>query len=168
MVEALAALGFNFKVFVLNVIAFVILFLVLRRYLFRPLRTMMALRAQEIAKGLDAAQQSKTALAHVNEERDRLLALAREEGREYVRQAVREADETRERLLAEAREEAQRIRTRGHEAVEMEREQAMLEVRRAVVDLALLAASQAVLQRMDERAHRQAVEEFLANLERAQ
>ena len=68
----------------------------------------------------------------------------------------------------EAREEAARIRTRGHETVEMERDQAMHEVRRNVVDLALLAASQAVLQRMDERSHRQAVEEFLANLEQSQ
>jgi F-type H+-transporting ATPase subunit b len=168
MAEALAALGFNFRVFVLNVIAFVILFLVLRRYLFRPLRTMMRLRAQEIAAGLDAAQKSKTALTHVEEERDRLLAEAREQSRARVRQAVREADETRERLLAEAREEAQHIRTRGHEVVAMERDQAILEVRRTVVDLALLAASQAVLQRMDERSHRQAVEEFLAGLERAQ
>jgi F-type H+-transporting ATPase subunit b len=168
MQQALTALGIDPKVLLLQIIAFALLYLVLRRYLFRPLLAVMALRTKEIADGLDAAQQSKTALAHVEEERDRLLAQAREEGREHVRQAVREADETRERLLAEAREEASRLRTRGHEAVEMERDQAMHEVRRTVVDLALLAASRAVLQRMDERAHRQAVEEFITNLERGQ
>jgi len=168
MAQALAALGFNSRVFLLNIIAFVLLFLVLRRYLFRPLATMMNLRAQEIAEGLEAAKQSKEALVKVGEERARVLAGARDEGRERVRQAVKEADETRARLLAEAREEANRIRERGREAVELEREQALQEVRRTVVDLALLAASRAVLQRMDERAHRQAVEEFITTLERTQ
>ena len=56
--------------------------------------------------------------------------------------------------------------TEGREAVEREREQALLEVRRSVVDLALLAASQAVVQNLDDRAHRQAVEEFVSSLER--
>jgi len=168
MAQALAALGFNSRVFLLNIIAFVLLFLVLRRYLFRPLATMMNLRAQEIAEGLEAAQQSKEHLAKVGEEREGILAAARDEGREWVRQAGKEAEEARARLLAEAREEANRIRERGREAVAMEREQAMLEVRRTVVDLALLAASRAVLQRMDERSHRQAVEEFIAALERTQ
>ncbi len=127
---------------------------------------MMAVRAQEIAEGLDAAEQHKQSLAKANEERERVLAAAREEGREKVRQAVQEADETRTRLLAEAREEAQHVRERGHEAVEREREQALLQVRQSVVDLALLAASQAVVQKLDDRAHRQAVEEFVSSLER--
>jgi len=168
MTEALAALGIDPKVLLLQIIAFVALYLVLRRYLFRPLLAVMALRATEVAEGLEAAGKSKEALTHVEEERERLLAEAREQGRERVRQALTEGEEAREHLLAEARAEAQRIRTRGHEMVTLEREQAMLEVRRTVVDLALLAADRAVLQRLDERAHRQAVEEFVASLERAQ
>jgi len=168
MTEALAALGIDPKVLLLQIIAFVALYLVLRRYLFRPLLGVMALRATEVAEGLEAARRSKEAIAHVEEERERLLAEAREQGRERVRQALKEAEEAREHLLAEARAEAQRIRARGHEVVALEREQAMLEVRRTVVDLALLAAGRAVLQRLDERAHRKAVEEFIANLERAQ
>ncbi len=163
--EILKALGFSPHVFLLNIIAFIVLFLVLRRFLFRPLAQVLQLRAQEIAEGLDAAQQHKEALAKVAEERERALAEAREQGRERIREAVQEATETKERIVAEAREEAQHLRTRGHEAVELEREQALSEVRRVVVDLALQAASRAVLQRLDERAHRQAVEAFLTELE---
>ena len=166
--QILKGLGFEVHAFLLNVIAFIILFFVLKRYLFGPLSAMMKLRAQEIAEGLEASRKHKEALAHAEEERERVLAEAREQGRERVRQAVKEGDETRERLLAEAREEAQRIRDRGRESVELEREQALLEVRRTVVDLALSAASRAVIQRLDEKAHRQAVEEFITSLERAQ
>jgi F-type H+-transporting ATPase subunit b len=166
--QILTGLGFGLHAFLLNVIAFVILFLVLKRFLFTPLSAMMKLRAQEIAEGLEASRQHKEALSLAETERERILAEAREQGRERVRQAVKEGDEARERLLAEARDEAQRIRDRGREAVDLEREQALLEVRRTVVDLALSAASRAVIQRLDEKQHRQAVEEFITGLERAQ
>lgn len=168
MAQALAALGIDPRVLILQIIAFVALYLVLKRYLFGPLMTTMAGRASEVVEGMEAARKSKEFLAHVEEERERLLSEARDQGRERVRQAVREAEKAREQILAEAREEAQHIRARGREVIELEREQALMEVRRVVVDLALMAASRAVLQRMDEKAHRQAVEEFLASLEEAQ
>jgi F-type H+-transporting ATPase subunit b len=166
MTEALASLGIDPRVLLLQVIAFIILFLVLRRFLFRPLMAVMNLRAREIAEGLEAGERSKEALARIDEERQRQLAEAREQGREHVRQAVREAGQAREQILQEARREVQEMRDRGRQALDREREQAELELRRRVVELALLAAGRAVLQRLDERAHRQAVEDFIAGLER--
>ncbi len=168
MTAALQTLGIDPKVILLQIIAFILLYVFLRRYLFRPLFAVMAERSREIAEGLDAAERNKEAMARLEEERQKVLAAAREEGREQVRHAVKEADEVRERMVAEAREEAQEIRTRGHEAVEREREQAALVLRQQVVDLAILAASRAVLQRLDQAAHRRAVEDFIARLEHAQ
>jgi len=150
----------------LQIIAFVILFLLLRRYLFGPLLQVMREREQQISEALDAGERARQELARIDEQRDRVLAEAREQGRERVRQSVREAEEARERILKEARQDAEHLRQRAREAVALEREEAMLELRRRMVDLVLLAASRAVLQRLDERQHRQAVEDVIAELER--
>ena len=163
--EALKSLGFEWHVFLLNIIVFIILFLILRRYLVSSAVAVMAKRAQEIAEGLEAAQQHKEALAKANEERERVLAEAREEGREKVREAVQEADQVRERLVAEAREEAQHVRERGPRGGRVGARTGAAGTAPPVVDLALLAASRAVVQRLDDRAHRQAVEEFVTSLE---
>jgi F-type H+-transporting ATPase subunit b len=165
MAEALEALGLDPAVLLLQVVAFVALYLLMRRYLFGPLLGVMAQREKDIAEGLEAGEQAKERLGQIDEERSRLLAEARAEGREQVRQAVREADEARGRMLKEAREEAEAIRQRAREAMELEREEAMIELRQQVVDLALLAASRAVLGRLDETRHRQVVDDFIASLE---
>jgi len=149
----------------LQAVAFVILFLVLRRYLFRPLLAMMERRQQEIAEALDAGERAKAELAVIGQERERVLAVAREEGRQQVRQAVQEGERAREQILQEAREEAQQTRQRARESIELEREEAMLQLRREVVDLALLAAWRAVLTSLDETTHRQAVDDFITSLE---
>jgi F-type H+-transporting ATPase subunit b len=166
MSEGGSLLSLDPAVMGLQIIAFIILFAVLRKYLFRPLLEIMARREKEIADGLEAGERAKRELATIGQERDRMLASAREEGRQQVRQAVREGEEARERILAEAREEAQQIRQRARDSVELEREEAMLQLRREVVELALLAARQAVLTSLDEPRHRQAIDDFVASLER--
>ncbi len=166
MAQVLTALGFSPRVFLLYVIAFLILFWVLKQKLFGPLGKMMKQRAEEIAEGLQAAEENKEALAKATQEREQILAAAREEGREHVRRAVQEAETERERLLAEARTEVQALRDRGREALDRERTQTLLELRQRVVDLALLAAGRAVGQRLEASAQRQAVDDFITELER--
>lgn len=152
-------------VLVLQIAAFVILFLLLRRYLFGPLLRVMAQREREIAEALEAGERARQGLAQIEEERSKALAQAREEGRELVRQSVREAEEQRARVLAEAREESQAVRQRAQQAIELAQQAAELELRQQVVDLALLAASRAVLGRLDAEAHRRTVDDFIASLE---
>jgi F-type H+-transporting ATPase subunit b len=152
-------------VLLLQIIAFVLLFLLLRRYLFRPLLGVMADREKEIADALDAGERARVELERIDQERERVLAEAREAGRQQVREAVQEGSEARDRIVQEAREEAHEIRERAKQSVELEREEAMLQLRREVVDLALLAAEQAVLAPLDEEKHRHAIEEFVSRLE---
>ena len=158
-------LTIDWSVLVLQAVAFAILFLMLRRYLFRPLLAMMAKREEEIARALDDGERARQELARIDEERAKALALAREEGRQLVRRYVQEAEEARQRVLGETRAEAQQVRQRAQEAIEMDREAAVLDLRREVVELALLAASQAVLGRLEEGAHRQVVDDFIHDLE---
>jgi len=165
MAEAAKALGLDPAVLVLQIVGFLVLFLVLRRYLFRPLLGMMTQREAEIAAALDAGERAREELSRIDQEKARVLAQAREQGREQVRQAVREGEEARLRILQEAREEAQGVRERARRAVELEREQAELELRQRVVDLALLAASKVVLGRLEVEAQRQAVDDFISRLE---
>lgn len=168
MAEAAKALGLDPAVLALQIVGFVILFLLLRRYLFRPLLGVMSQREAEIAAALEAGERAREELGRIDQEKAKVLAEAREQGREQVRQAVREAQEARERILREAREEVQDLRERARRAVELEREEAALALRQQVVDLALLAASKVVLRRLDEETQRQVIDDFIVGLEQQQ
>ncbi len=158
-------LAIDMTVLVLQVVAFGLLYLVLKRYLFQPLMKIIAQREEEIARALDDGERAREELARIEEEREKALAEAREEGRELVRQAVQEGEEARQRILAEARQEARDLRRRAQAAIEMDRQAAALELRRQMVEVALLAARKAVLGRLDPEIHRQAVDDFITGLE---
>jgi F-type H+-transporting ATPase subunit b len=168
MGEEQSLLSIDPAILALQIIAFGILYFLLRRYLFRPLLGLMGEREKEIADALDAGERARAEVARIDEERESMLGKAREQGREQVRQLVLEGEEARDRILGEAREEAEEIRQRARDTVGLEREEAMMELRREVVDLALLAASRAVLGRLDEERHRRVIDEFIAGLEQKQ
>lgn len=168
MAEGGSPLSIDPAVLLLQIVGFAILFLLLRRYLFGPLLEVIRQREREVEEGLEASKRAKEELAHIDEEKARVLAEAREQGREQVSSAVREGGEARERILREAREEAKGLRQRAREAVVLEREEAMIQLRREVVDLALLAASRAVVGRLDEKQHRAVVDDFISSLEQEQ
>jgi len=168
MGEGASVLSIDPAVLLLQIVGFVILYLLLRRFLFRPLLGVMEQREQEIEAGLKRGEEAARQLARIDEERERVIAQSREEGREQVRQAVRDGEQARERLLKEARDDVQQLHARARDSLKLEREEAMLELRRQVVDLALLAARQAVLGRLDAEQHRRAVDDFIADLEKEQ
>lgn len=152
-------------VLLLQVVAFIILFLLLRKFLFRPLLEVIARREQELAEGLAAGARAKAELSRLDQEREQVLSSAREEGRQHVRLAVQEGEQAREHILREARDEAQDLKERAHQSIEQERQEVMLQLRHEVVDLALLAARQAVLTPLEETKHRQIVDDFISSLE---
>ncbi len=137
----------------------------LRRYLFRPLLNVIEERERQIDDGLEAGEKARGELARIDQERERVLTGARDEGRQHVRAAVQEGEQARSRIVKEAREEAQQIRDRARETVELERREVALQLRRDVVELALLAAQRAVLSQLDEERHRRAIDDFIAGLE---
>src|SRR5207253_2149779 len=97
------------------------------------------------------------------EERSRgLLDEARREGQEILAQANRNS----ERIIAEARlaaqQETDHLLERARLDLTRERDQAFQELRQQIADLAVLAAGHVVRRSLDDAAHRQLVQQFLA------
>src|SRR6266496_648331 len=104
-------------------INFIVLVLLMKRFLYRPILEAMTAREQRIMTTLDAA-------ARKNDEAEKGLALLkqREDALEahrtvLLKAATEEADQRRKQLIAVAREEVLSLQTRWHEAFAKEKDQ---------------------------------------------
>lgn len=165
MSEVLHQLGIDWRVILVQATGFLLVYLILRRFMFGPVGRMMQERRERIARDLEEAERVRQEAARVNAELAARLAEAHEEGRQMIQDAVREAQEARERLLAEAREEAHQFVERARSVVAYEREQALVELRQQVAELAVLAARHALHNTVDPQAQRQAIDQFIAQVE---
>jgi len=155
-------LGLNVNWFISQLVSFVVLLLVLQRLLYKPILTMLDQRAQRIRESMEYAERVKQESARAQEAYEKHIQEARQQAQAIIAQATQQAERVREDILAKARQEAQEIRLKAQEEVEYERKRVMAELRDAVADLAILAAGQVLGKTLDDRAHRQIVQEFLA------
>ena len=160
--DIFTTLGITARDFIWHTINFVVLIALLTKFLYRPIGTMLAERTRRIEESLAAAERAQADLARADREREELLASTRREIGEMMAQAQSVAERIQTEARTSAQQEAQRIIETARQEAESERAQAMADLRREVAGLAVMAAERVINRSLDDRAHRQLVEEFLS------
>ncbi len=156
------ALGISPNLLITQIVNFVILLVLLRLLLYKPIQNMLGARKQKIQESLEYAERVKRDAAEQQKEFERKLEETRRETQAAAQAAQQVGEKEREAILAQAREDAQKIVAQAKEQIEFERKQMMADLHDDVVRLSLLAAQKVIGQALDDRAHRQLVNDFLA------
>jgi F-type H+-transporting ATPase subunit b len=160
----LEGLGINLKYLIAQIVNLVLLFILLYKFLFKRVQTMLDERSARIKKGLEDAQMADQRVAEAEKAYQERIEQAERERRAILAQATQEGEKIREEIMARAQEEAKQLVLEAQADIERQREQAMVELRQQVADLTLLAATRVIGQTLDEEAHRRLIGEFLAEV----
>ena len=157
-------LGIRPDLILVNIISFLILLWLLKKFLFKPIAAMLDSRSEEIADSYKAADEEKARMEQIRSEYEAKLADVAAEAREKIAQAINEGQSAKQQILAEARAKAEEILKRGEEELTRERDKTIIQLRAEVVDLAIEAAGKAVSRSLDEESHRRLVREFVESI----
>ncbi|MDI6827572.1 MAG: F0F1 ATP synthase subunit B [Armatimonadota bacterium] len=163
--EALKQLGIDPKVMAAQVTGFIILWVILARYLFKPVLAFLDERQRQIRLAIDNANNEQAKAEQLREEFERRMAGIEAEARARVQAAVKEANVAKEEILTEARNRAESILQRGREDLAREREKILTQLREEVVNISLAAAGKVIEEALDEERHRKLVSNFIEKLE---
>ena len=122
--------GFDTKIFLSQVISFIIVALVLRRFAYKPILAVLEERRQRIAEGLLNAEKIKQQLAEAEQRHAEILAKANEQAQKMINDARESAATVGERKQQEAIAAAEQIIAKAQEASAIEREKVMAELKR--------------------------------------
>ncbi len=161
-VDGLKALGINLPSLLAQLINFTILLVVLYALAYKPLFRLMDERRSRIQEGLTAAEEAKRRLADTERDVQAELERARQEGQALVAQAQEIAARVQAEARTQAQQEAELLLTRARSEIAMERDAAISDLRREFADLTISAAERVVRRSLDRQAHRQLIEEALA------
>ncbi|MBI3909922.1 MAG: F0F1 ATP synthase subunit B [Armatimonadetes bacterium] len=164
MQEVFHALGIEPQLILINIIGFVLLFWLLRTFLFGPIRGILAQRQAEIHSTLEHIQEDRHAMEETRADYERRLANIEAEARERIQAAVKEAHGLRDQIIQDARTESERISQRAQQEIEREKQKALVELRAEVADLAVAAAGKILRRSLDTRAHQDLLQEFVAQV----
>jgi len=122
--------GFDTKIFLSQVISFVIVALVLRQFAYKPILKVLEERRQRIAEGLLNAEKIKQQLAEAEQRHADILAQANAQAQKMIDDARESAGHVAERKQQEAIVAAEQIVAKAREASAIEHEKTMAELKR--------------------------------------
>src|SRR3977135_950356 len=128
--EPAAPFGLDWKIFLSQVISFILVALVLRRFAYKPILAILEERRQRIAEGLLNAEKIKQQLAEAEQRHAEILAKANAAAQKRIDEARERAAQVAERKQQEAVVAAEQIIAKAREATAIEHEKTMADLKR--------------------------------------
>jgi F-type H+-transporting ATPase subunit b len=156
-----ASLGINLSLLVVFIINFIILLIMLRLFLYKPVMKVLDERAKRTKEAMELAEATKQQFEQAKTEVQKQIDKGRQEAQAIITQAMQTGERLKEESRQEAAKQAQGIVDRTKAELETERDRIIGDLRREFVELSLLAAEKVIKETLDREKHRKLIEETL-------
>lgn len=146
---------------VAQILSFLLLLWVLRKFAYRPLLEGLEKRSQYIEQNIKSAEQQKVEAEAMKAEYQAELKQARQEAQAIIERATKASEERGKEIINESRDEADRLKKAAVAEIELEKQKAVAELRGQVAALSVLAAGKIIEKNLDPATHNVLVDEFI-------
>jgi F-type H+-transporting ATPase subunit b len=160
----LEALGLNLGYLIVQILNFIIIFLILSAFAYKPLLNLLNERRKRIAQGLEDAKIAAEARENAEQEAAEIIAKAQADAAERMRESTERAVAAEKEIIAEAEKESAKIRQDAVTDANQERERILAEVRGQIAALSMAAAQRLIGEALDEKRQRALIEEFFSGV----
>ena len=162
--QSLEIISVNIWSILVSLANLLIMFLILKRFLFKPVQKMMAARKQQVDQIYQDAKENRDSAINMKQEYEARLAAAREEADGLVRNAVQTAQRKGDAIVAEANSQASHLKQKAEQEIAQEKKQMLQDVRGEISDIAVSIASNVVEREVKKQDYDGFVDEFIKNV----
>jgi len=157
-------LGISGGLLVSQIINFLLLVVILRLVLYKPVLNMLDQRKERIAQSMKDAERVAASRQEAEQEKEQILNAARREAQEVRAQATRDAERIAQEVQSRAESDATEIRMKAQQEAEKQAAASLADANREIAELAILATEQVLGRELADRSEQERfVQEFLAN-----
>lgn len=164
MGDILKSLGFEFPKFAWQVVNFLILLFILKKFAYKPILGMLDERKKSIEDAINNAESAKAEAANLRKEYESRLAEAKQEAQDIIAKAAKLGEEMKNDIVANAQAEASKAIQRAQEEIGREKDQAIAALRDEVATLAVMAAGKVLGKTISVEDHKNLVNEFVSEV----
>ncbi len=157
-------LGFDIWTALFTLINTLLLFYVLKKFLFKPVMNIIGKRQKEIDDLYESADTAKSEAEGMRDEYQKKLEEARETGDKIISDAVTRAQSREEEIVSKANKEASAILEKAQEDIALEKKKAMGEVKDNISVIAVSIAGRVVERELTSADQSRLVDSFIDDL----
>lgn len=146
---------------ILQLIATVVLFFILRHFLYKPVSKFMNERKEGIQSDIDNAKVLKDEATELKSEYELKINEAKTEGQKIIEDSRKRGEEIKQDIVNEARVEANGIMEKARVEIEREKEKALEEIKLQAGEMAILIASKVIDKNLDMNLQKDMIDKFV-------
>ena len=165
-VQNLGVISVNIWSIVISLSNLLIIYLIVKKFLFKPIKNVISKRNEEIEKSYADAE---TALNQANENKlhyENKLENAENEAEEIIRTANEKAGKLQRELIDEAKAKADMTIARAEEQISLEKKKAENEIRTQIAEISIVIAEKLVDREINEKDHEELINDLIDNVKR--
>jgi len=160
LLEILGKIGFDWRMALANLVNFLIIFWLLKRYAFEPVKKIVSKRQSEVQEGLDNAEKAKTELMQAEENYNQKMQKAQEEVQNILAHAQSKADIVGAEIIKKAESKVEAIVSEARETIKKERVNMERELQAKTVSIAIEVAQKILKSKLDEKTESELIKEL--------
>lgn len=147
--------------FLIQIVAFGVLLLLLKKYAFGPLVGMMEKRRQGIEADINSAEKNRAEAEQFLKDQTEELKKARLEAHEIIENAKAVSVKQANDIVEAARAESERLKEQALQDIKLEKEKAVAELRDQVGVLSVMIASKIIEKELDQQGQAKLVDDMM-------
>jgi F-type H+-transporting ATPase subunit b len=157
-------LGINLGYLFVQIFNFLILFVVLRVWVYKPIVGLLEKRRQSIAQGLEDARVAAEARANAEKDAEKIVTEANRQASQIVAEAKDRAEVAARDVKASAAVDAGKAREKALAEVDEERNRILGDLRGQIAGISIAAAQKLVGEALDEKRQHALLDEFFSGV----
>ena len=141
-----------------------ILFLIIKKFLFKPVQKVLSQRQQEVDKIYDDAEKAQSAAQKDKKEYSEKLSGVNLEAEKIIKQATDKANRMSESIISEADETAAQKLRKADEDIAQERKKAVNEIKDEISTISVEIAQKVVEREINEKDHEKLIDSFIDSI----
>lgn len=143
----------------------VILFLLVKKFLYKPVRNILAKREAEINSDYEQAEQAKLAAQADEKAWHEQMEGAKEQADSILQDATMHARKREESILSAAKDEAESIVKNARQEAELVRKKAADDIKREIVEVSGLLAEKLLAREINAQDHHSMIDSFITEMD---
>jgi F-type H+-transporting ATPase subunit b len=162
--QSLEVISVNLWQILISLLNLLILFLVFKKFLFKPVNNMLAKRQREIDARYEEADEAKRIAKENQLMWDEKIGSVKNETDEMIKKAQNSAKRQGEAIVSKAKEQAESIVRQAENQAQLEMKKAEDEIKKEIVEVSTALANKLLEREINAEDHRELIDSFIEKI----
>ena len=163
--QSLEVISINFGQILISLLNLLLLFLILKRFLYAPVKSVVKDRQEMLKRQFDEAE-NVVSKAKINEEYwNGKIKNAQQEANSIIKNAMDNANQNSKEIISDAKKKARDIVTQAEINAKIERKKAENSIKKEIADASTILAEKIILREINEYEQKNLIDNFIKEME---